>query len=402
MAKKSKRQKTRRLQQKRASRAAKEKKRRRGQRQSPSPIFSGGPSDLPDQQTLVRGLMEMESLADEPEFDDFELGEHAIELVAEAIASTDKDIGRLEESGDEEAISQLIADATSEALHKAVTPAVKGDIRRRLDRLCRRLRREGQTQRAEHLAALASMLDFPPFPWEMFEPVRRAFDDVVGQTLSYIILHQSVAEAAGRSAEDIEPDEWGSLLEDPEVMRRLEAKWETDEVLQEVMDSQYEKFEEAFTRSLLGGQLDLALFADEELAVGIAYYEHALGQTEVDKLDRSEESYGLTHLMVKASTDALRDLSTPARRQRWLEHLEQARTAKAGPPDIEMGLRILGDDLSNPPDPEGPTQFLLSAYLGELYKRGAQLATDSSTAAHQRARVQEIKERLERGESPLT
>jgi hypothetical protein len=402
MAKKNRRQKTRRLQQKRAARAAKEKKRRRGQRPSPSHVFSGAPSDLPDQQTLVRGLMEMESLADEPEFDDFELDEHASEFVAEAIASTDKDIVRLEESGDEETISQLIADATSEALHKAVTPAVKGNIRRRLDRLCRRLRREGQTQRAEYIAALVPMLDFPPFPWEMFEPVRRAFDAVVGQTLSYIILHQSVAEAAGRSAEDIEPDEWGSLLEDPEVMRRFEAKWETDEILQEVMDSQYEKFEEAFTQSLFAGQLDLALFDDEELAVGIAYYEHALDQTTADELDGSEEPYGLARLMVRASVDALRDLYTPARRQRWLEHLEQTRTAKARSPDVETGLRILYDDLSVPPDPESPTRFLLSAYLGELYKMNAQLAADSSTATHQRARIREIKERLERGEPSLT
>ena len=104
----------------------------------------------------------MESLADEPEFADFELGEHAAVIVAEAIASTDEEMDRLEEAGDEEAIDRLITQTKSEALQKAVTPAVKADIRHRLERLSRRLHGQGQRQRADSITALISMLDFPP------------------------------------------------------------------------------------------------------------------------------------------------------------------------------------------------------------------------------------------------
>jgi hypothetical protein len=399
MTKKKKRKKTRRRQQKRAAKA---KKRRQTRRKSPPRPYLDHPGDLPDHQTLVRGMMEMESLAEEPEFADFELGEETAKIVTQSIMATDDEMSRLEEAGDEEGIEQLLAKTKLEVLQKAVTPAVKADIRRRLEALSRRLRREGQRQRAESIAALASMLDFPPFPWVMFEPVSQALDEVTAQTLDLIVLGQSIAEAAGRSAADIGPDEWSGLLKDPEVASGLEALYEANEILQETMERGFERVEKALTRRVSTGQFDLGLFSAEELALGVAWYEHERAEAEVEPTDEDEESDQQGRLVVEASANALRYINAPDRRQRWVDRLEKAITERAWPPDIEAGLRILSNELFDPPDPEGPERLLLLVYIGELFNMDDRLSTDPQATQDQGARIEEIRERLEKGEPPLT
>jgi hypothetical protein len=315
--------------------------------------------------------------------------------------ATNDEISRLEEAGDEEGIEQLLAQTKLEALQKAVTPAVKADIRRRLEALGRRLRREGQRQRAESIAALASMLDFPAFPWVMFEPVSQALDEVTERTLDLIVLGRSVAEAAGRSAADVGPDEWGSLLKDPQVASGFEALYEADELLQETMQRGFERVEQALTRRVSTGKFDLGLFSAEELALGIAWYEHERGKVEAEPTDEDEESDSQGRLLVEASADALRCINAPDRRQGWLDRLEKAITERSWPPDIEMGLSILSNELSDLPDPKGPERFLLLVYIGELFNMDNRLSTDSQATQDQGARIKEIKERLEKGEPPL-
>ena len=383
MAKKKKRRKT---------------KRRRQKTSRPAPRY---PVGIPDERTLVRGMMEMESLADEPEFADFELGEHAVEIIAEMIADFDEEMKHLEEVGDEEEIDKLIADAKVEAIQKVVTPEVKTDIRRRLERLSRRLQEEGQKERADGIAALALMLDFPLFPWMLFEPVRQAFDDVIQRTLNFVMLHQAIAEAAGQPIINLPPDEVADLLADPDIASRLEARYETDEMLREAMNLEFDRFERAFMKRLFTGQVDLALFTTEELAVGLAWYEHEMDKADIEEADEEEESEEKVRLIFKALTDALSYLNTPDRRQQWLARLEQAQTEKTWSPDTEAGLGLLRSMLSNPPPAESPNRLLLSAYMSELRKLDERLSTDSNEVQAQEALVAQIRERLRRGEAPL-
>ena len=383
MAKKKKRRKT---------------KRRRQKTSRPAPRY---PVGIPDERTLVRGMMEMESLADEPEFADFELGEHAVEIIAEMIADFDEEMKHLEEVGDEEEIDKLIADAKVEAIQKVVTPQVKTDIRRRLERLSHRLQEEGQKERADGIAALALMLDFPPFPWMLFEPVRQAFDDVIQRTLNFVMLHQAIAEAAGQPIINLPPDEVADLLADPDIASRLEARYETDEMLREAMNLEFDRFERAFMKRLFTGQVDLALFTTEELAVGLAWYEHEMDKADIEEADEEEESEEKVRLIFKALSDALSYLNTPDRRQQWLARLEQAQTEKTWSPDTEAGLGLLRSMLSNPPPAESPNRLLLSAYMSELRKLDERLSTDSNEVQAQEALVAQIRERLRRGEAPL-
>jgi len=383
MAKKKKRRKT---------------KRRRQKTSRPAPRY---PVGIPDERTLVRGMMEMESLADEPEFADFELGEHAVEIIAEMIADFDEEMKHLEEVGDEEEIDKLIADAKVEAIQKVVTPEVKTDIRRRLERLSHRLQEEGQKERADGIAALALMLDFPLFPWMLFEPVRQAFDDVIQRTLNFVMLHQAIAEAAGQPIINLPPDEVADLLADPDIASRLEARYETDEMLREAMNLEFDRFERAFMKRLFTGQVNLALFTTEELAVGLAWYEHEMDKADIEEADEEEESEEKVRLIFKALSDALSYLNTPDRRQQWLARLEQAQTEKTWSPDTEAGLGLLRSMLSNPPPAESPNRLLLSAYMSELRKLDERLSTDSNEVQAQEALVAQIRERLRRGEAPL-
>jgi hypothetical protein len=246
------------------------------------------------------------------------------------------------------------------------------------------------------------MLDFPAFPWIMFEPLRRAFDNAVEETVGFLILHQALAEAANRPIGDIEPDEWATMLDNPEIMSRFETQYAADETLQEVVSSQFERIEEEFTTSLSLGRVDLALFTDEELAVGIAWYEHESEKAEDEGDNEEEETDSLMLLTIRSSAEALKYLNTPARRQRWLERLKQAETRESWPGKIRAGLRLFGNILADPPQSEEPDRLLLSAYIGELSKEDDRLSIGSSEAQVQLTRVQEIKERLERGEPPLS
>ena len=379
----------------------KERRKTRRRRQKTSRPATRYPAGIPDERTLMRGMMEMESLADEPEFADFELGEHAVEIIAEMIADFDEEIKHLEEVGDEEEIDKLSADAKVEAIQKVVTPEVKTDIRRRLERLSRRLQEEGQKERADGIAALALMLDFPPFPWMLFEPVHQAFDDVIQHILNFVTLRQAIAEAVGQPIIDLPPGEVTDLLADPDIASRLEARYETDEMLREAMNLEFDRFERAFMKRLFTGQVDLALFTTEELAVGLTWYEHEMDKADLEESDEEEESEKKVRLIFKALTDALSYLNTPDRRQQWLARLEQAQTEKTWSPDTEAGLGLLRSILSNPPPAESLNRLLLSAYMGELRKLDERLSTDSNEVQAQEALVVQIRERLRRGEAPL-
>jgi len=379
----------------------KERRKTRRRRQKTSRPATRYPAEIPDERTLMRGMMEMESLADEPEFADFELGEHAVEIIAEMIVDFDEELKHLEEVGDEEEIDKLSADAKVEAIQKVVTPEVKTDIRRRLERLSHRLQEEGQKERADGIAALALMLDFPPFPWMLFEPVHQAFDDVIQHILNFVTLRQAIAEAVGQPIIDLPPGEVTDLLADPDIASRLEARYETDEMLREAMNLEFDRFERAFMKRLFTDQVDLALFTTEELAVGLAWYEHEMDKADLEESDEEEESEKKVRLIFKALTDALSYLNTPDRRQQWLARLEQAQTEKTWSPDTEAGLGLLRSILSNPPPAESPNRLLLSAYMGELRKLDERLSTDSNEVQAQEALVVQIRERLRRGEAPL-
>ncbi len=403
MAKKTKRQKAKRRQQGRTGRTVKERKQVAQRPESPPP-FIRARHNIPDQQTLLHGFMEMESLTDEPEFADFELGEHAAAIIAEAIASSDDEVKDLDDVRDEERINDAIAQAKADALLKIVTPALKEDIRHRLQNLSHRLRKTGEKERAEGIEVLAAMLDQPVFPWLLFGPVQRAFDNMTEDLLGLVVLHQALAQAAGRQTEDISPEEWEKLLSDPEVMRRFGDLYESDEILQDVVDLHFDKIEDAVSRRLYNGEIELGLFDDQELILGLAWHDYETEKTEEESVDDEEEEEELktwARLTIKAAVETLTYLSTPERQQRWAERLEQAIASQHWEQDVQTGLNYLLNMLQAPDLSEAPGRLFVATYLSELRRMEEWLATDSSETEAQEARVQQFKERLARGEPPL-
>jgi len=385
---------------------ARRESRRRRARPSPRsafPLRALAPdrlADIPDERELVEGLMEIETLGDEPEFADFDLGEDINVIVGEMIAESDEDIQRLEAAGKEREIDRLMSEASMAAMEKAVTPAVKADVRRRLDQLSRRLREEGQSQRANSLAAVSQMLDFPAFPWVMFGPVRQAFDDAVREFIGSLLMDMALAEAAGVPVTELTSEKASSLMADPAVQQRFRAIYEQDETLREALDTQFDNAYGEFLEALFNGDLTLGLFTVEELLLlsALIYRQRQLAGSEPEP---SEEE-PMADEIVQAAQRALQILNTPERRQRWQDRIAQLEAdgeELSGP--MQGVLLLFREALIEPIEDDALMPLLTAAYVGEIELQQERAESDPALSEELEETFTRILERLERGEPPL-
>lgn len=400
MTKKKKRKRQKRSLQKRAQR---ESKRRRVQPRTsaaspfrvPAPLRSAG---IPDERTLMAGLMEIDTLGDEPEFADFTLGEEVVYIVGEMIAESDKDIQRLEEAGQDEEIDHLMSKARMSAMGKAITPAVKADIRRRLDQLSRRLQREGQSQRASGLAAISQILDFPPFPWVLFGPVRDAFDDAVREFAATLMINTAVANVAGVPVAELTSAQAADLLADPTVQQRLEALYGQDEMLKEVVESQFDRVYGEVKDGLFNGDLSLGLFTAEELLLLGAFLHHQRQVTESQPTEEDASASGV----VQAAQRTFQTLNTPERRQRWRAHLTQLEAdGRELSGLMQAALLFFHDALTEPVEDDYLEPWFIAAYVGEMGLQQERAESDPALSEELEETFTRILERLERDEPPL-
>lgn len=402
MTKKKKRKRQKRSLQKRAQR---ESKRRRVQPRTsaaspfrvPAPLRSAG---IPDERTLMAGLMEIDTLGDEPEFADFTLGEEVVDIVGEMIAESGKDIQRLEEAGQDEEIDHKISKARMSAMGKAITPAVKADIRRRLDQLSRRLQREGQSQRASGLAAISQILDFPPFPWVLFGPVRDAFDDAVREFINSLLIHTAVADAAGVPLAELTPERAVEVLADPAVRQRLEALYEQDEAFREMLDRQSDQARKGLMEDLFNGDLTLGLFTVEELVLlnALIYHQRQLKESRRELSDEEASASETAQI----AQQAFQILNTPERRQRWrtrIAQLEAKSEELSGP--MQAALLLFRTALTEPIEDSVLMPLLVTAYLGEARLQIERVESDPALREEMEKTLGQMLERLEHDEPPL-
>lgn len=400
MTKKKKRKLQKRSQQKQARRGS--KRRRAGPRTWAAPHLRTPASrrlaGIPDERTLMEGLMEMETLGDEPEFADFDLGQDIGEIIAKMMTESDADIQRLEAAGKEKEIDRLISKARMAALEKAVTPAVKADIRRRLDQLSRRLQQEGQSQRANSMVALSQMLDFPAFPWVIFGPVNQAFDDAVRELTGSVMIDAAVAEAAGIPTAELTPEKAANLLADPAMQQRLEALFGQDEMLKEVVDSQFDQVYNEITDELFDGEMTLGLFTAEELLLLGAFLHHQRQLTEPEPTDEEASASGV----VQAAQRAFQTLNTPERRQRWRARLAQIEAeGDELPGSMKGALLLFHDALTEPVEDDYLESWFIAAYVGEMGLQQERAEADPALNEELEETFTRMLERLERGEPPL-
>lgn len=402
MTKKKKRKQQKRSQPKQARRES------RGRRARPSPratsyLRAPAPhrlAGIPDERTLMAGMMEIETLGDEPEFANFTLGEDINDIIGKMIAGSDEDIQRLEAAGKEKEIDRLISEVRMSALEKAVTSAVKADIRRRLDQLSHRLQREGQSQRASSMAALLQILDFPAFPWVLFGPVRQAFDDAVREFIGSLMVHTAIAKVAGVSVTELTPERVASLLADPTAQQRFQALREQDEMLREVMDSQFDRVYKEFLHDLFQGDLTLGLFTAEELMLlsALIYRQRQLAKSGPEPSDEkilADEAF-------QAAQQAVQTLNVPERQQHWRARIAQQLEAGeelSGP--MQAALFLFRETLTEPVENEALMPLLIAAYLGEFRLQQERAESDPALSEELEETFTRILERLERDEPPL-
>jgi hypothetical protein len=400
MTKKKKRKRQKRSQQKQARREPRRHRARRRTRteshlRAPAPHRLAG---IPDERALMAGLMEMETLGDEPEFADFTLGEHTSDIIGEMMSESDEDIQRLEAAGKEKEIDRLISKARMSALEKAVTPAVKADIRRRLDQLSSRLRQEGQSQCASSMDALSQALDFPAFPWMVFGPVYQAFDDAMREFTGTLMIDMAVAEAAGVPVAELTPEKAASLLADPTVQQRFEALYGQDETLKEVTESQFDQVYDEIRGGLFNGDLTLGLFTVEELLLLGAFLHHQRQLTESEPTYEEASASGVA----QAAQRTFQTLNTPERRQRWrarITQLEAKSEELSGP--MKGALLFFLDALTEPVKDDYLEPLFIAAYVGEMGLQEERADADPALNEELEETFTQMLERLERGEPAL-
>lgn len=403
MSKKRRRQKG--LQKKRAQRTMKRRQRARTRASSLAPMAPAPfdvppslPDDLPHPAVFAQAFIEMEDLGDEPEFADFAaaLEDDLTAAVVKMIAENDDDMGRLEAAGDQQGVNQLIDDAKLKALQALITPALKAEVRRRLALLARRLQRQGQPQRADRVDALTQMLDWPPFPWAMFRPLADAFDETVGSVTAHLILRHAVAEAAGLPISTLSPERMAELTEDPAVRQRFDERLQSDEDLQDILYQQLDRVHEKLRHDLFEGHLNLALFTLEELVLWDALAQHRLAQVGVDLEEQDELSQQDFEILAKTMEETAHLLNTPARRERWREHLTQMEH-EAPAREMQILLATFQDILTDPDALEDLDYWLLGAFAGEHRRFQKLRESDESLSEQLYIVYEQTLERLEQG-----
>jgi hypothetical protein len=359
---------------------------------------------MPDPAAFVPTMIEMENLGDEPEFTDFSsaLEDGLNQVVVEMFGENNDDIERLKAEGGEEGIDRLVADAKIKALGRLVTPTLKAEVHGRLVQLTRRLRQEGQRQRADRIDALAQMLDWPAFPWTLFRPLTDAFDDTVERLVTHLMLHATVAEAVGVSPQTLSSEQMVELAEDPVVTQRLQELYEADKDLRDALDHQVDQLHAKLNHALFKGDLSLGLFTLEELALWTVLGERRLTESGIER-DLDGLPQGGIEILADVLKETIRLLNTPARRARWQEHLTQMkREDPAG--EMQALLSILQKILADLDDPEELQSWLSNAFVGEQRRLQARRATDEALARQFDAVYEQMLERLQQGEPllPLT
>jgi hypothetical protein len=398
----TKRKSKKRQQQKRRAQRAMKRRQRSKERTPSRTSFGATPLDLPTSATLAAAMIELEKLGDEPEFDNLDLGEEAVEIVVNMISDSDDEITRLGKKGDQSAVDRLIDDAKLEALQQIVTPALKSDIRRRLARASRRLRREGEKQRADKLDALGPMLDWPGFPWIMFRPLAEAFQNVVEGVLSQVLLHNTIAEAAGVSPQDLSQEQLLELTHDPNVIRHLQERLETDQDMQALLESQTDALFERLQNRLFEGTLNLGLFTTEELALWLALRDYRLTEAGIDFEQAPFPQEGV-QTFADAMNETISLLNTPARRARRREHLARmAREDWEKDQDMALLISLVQDGLDDPDNPEKMGIWLYHALYGEQEQFLKRTETDETLDEQVETLYDQMWQRLEQGETPIS
>lgn len=250
------------------------------------------------------------------------------------------------------------------------------------------------------MVALSQILDFPPFPWVLFGPVRQAFDDAVREFIGSLMVHTAIAKAAGISIAELTPERVLSLLADPTAQQRFQALREQDEMFREVMDSQFDRVYKEFPDDLFQGNLTLGLFTAEELMLlsALIYRRRQLAKSGPEPSDgkiSANEAF-------QAAQQAVQTLNVPERQQHWRARIAQQLEAGeelSGP--MQAALFLLRETLTEPVKDEALMPLLIAAYLGEFRLQQERAEADPALNKELEGTFTQMLERLERGEPPL-
>ncbi len=333
-------------------------------------LMQSGPNGS-EMEALMMLLTESESLADEPEFEDI-FADPLLTVTtyiqtAEQMGLTPDDISKLAEEEREDTLSQVFEDTVRQVL----TDDLREEIINALDNLRQRLRQAGQRQEAAKAAALQSFLSTSEVEdaWLILGLVQT----IVGRALEAgfklmeltekMMSHLPDNESADTWLQDAAESELGQqiqteLAQIPGLSRFVEKK--TDEI----MDEGY--------LALRSGELDLALFTEEELTVGFNIFTEVMGGSEaIEELFEQDDyvpeiTQKQSETLIERVNAHLTQILTPERMDEIRDQVEAILEAEDLPKQYYPFGMMMNNYLQDEEDPTTQRLFLITAFLGEM------------------------------------
>ena len=317
------------------------KRKRKSQQNSDFEIMPLGPDGMMD--LFTQFILDSDELADEPEFADFRFDPD------EAYASAEKThrkharaLRKAEQKGGEE-LEFLQDDMRIEAIDRLLTPPVRRDILRRLESLVARLKAQKADLDTVMMAtAIQSLFEDKTFPWGMTNLLGELFQRSLGLPESAAEELQLIEQVQALLGDDLSIEELMQKSEDPDFMKELEAKIDTDSALFQKISAQATKLSDEFYDAIWHGEVEIDLFSEEELMV---YLELVKERLEAAGLEPSDADSAEVSEIVQSTIDESIEKIVTAKRlkkmkkdlqsifQTWIEDGNQF----AGPLNTEIG-----------------------------------------------------------------
>jgi hypothetical protein len=332
-------------------------------------LMQGGPSG-PEMEALMMILAESDDLADEPEFEDI-LADPFLTVTtyiqtAEQMGLTPDDLLKLDEEEREGTLSEVF----EKTLREVLTDELRREIITALNTMRQRLRQTGRRQELAKATALQSFLSESGVDdaWLMVGLV----ETIIGRSLEAGFKLLNLREKImGDQPDDESPDTWLQNAAESEVSQEI-AELAKIPGLNRFIEKKSDEIIDEGYHALQSGELDLALFTEDELLSGLEIFTEVMGGPEaIEKMsEQAEDEVEITSqqgetLIIKIN-DYLTQILTPERMVEIREQIQGILQAEDLPEHYYSFVLMMSNYLEIEEVDTPQKLFLVTAFMGEM------------------------------------
>ncbi len=327
-------------------------------------------ADLEDK-NLFMLLADSADLAEEPELRDI-FAEPLLTLptyisVAEKLGfPSPDDLFNLPEEEQSVKQSEIIEETT----RRLLTDELHQEIMVALNELRLRWKKEGKRAEAARAAGLQLVLG---------NRKSKGLWSTIGLVQAIVLRSLEAGfELIGATVDDEadEADEEGTLsdlykrLGEPGISKKLETAIKKVPGLEDYLDKQIDKIWDEGDGALFKGELNLGLFSNEELKVGVEIFNRVMKETDDEASAPGLTSKERTENFFIETTAYLLELFTPERLEQLRTRLQTVLAEGVHPVQYTGYVKLMTDAMAEADAVENETPFLFKALMGELQTTG--------------------------------